>query len=289
MPAVSASERTLVDFPPPCGLRASDVACARDGRAILDGVNLSISPGEFWALVGPNGSGKSSILRILAGLWTTTGGAVILDGVPIARMRRDLLARRISLVPQETKIDFRYTVEEIVATGRHPHRGRFTRESATDRRLIAEAMERCDIAHLHRRIITTLSGGERQRALIARSLATSADYLLLDEPTCNLDVEHTIEVLDLCRSLSTSGRTVVLASHDLSAVAGCAASVAVVKHGHLVASGPRDRILTPKMVEDVFNVEAEFLKSASGTPVVAFGQKSHRSRRPPCETMDSRP
>jgi iron complex transport system ATP-binding protein len=195
-------------------------------------------------------------------------------------MRRALLARRISLVPQETRIDFDYTVEEIVATGRYPHRGRFTRETASDRQMVAEAMDRCDVARLRHRIITTLSGGERQRVLIARSLATSADYLLLDEPTCSLDVEHAIEILDLCRSLTVAGRAVVLASHDLSAAAGRATSVAVVKHGRLVASGAREHILTAELIDEVFHVDAECLRSSRGVPVFALSRKTRsRSQR----------
>lgn len=270
---------TLLEFPHSPGLRAAEVGYAREDRAILDGVSLAIAPGDFWALIGPNGSGKSSILRLLAGLWTATDGAVTLDGVALGDLRREALARRVSLVPQETKIDFAFTVEEIVATGRYPHRGRFAREAARDRALIAEAMERCDVAHLRHRIVTGLSGGERQRTLIARSLATCADYLLLDEPTCSLDVEHAIEVLELCRSLARSGRAVVLATHDLSAAAGFATSAAVVKNGRLLASGPRDRVLTPATIEEVFGVAAELLRSASGAPVFAFGHKSRQAPR----------
>lgn len=282
---MSSAALTLLEFPQPLGLRAFGVGYARDDRVILADVSLAVAPGDFWALIGPNGSGKSSILRLLAGLWTATEGIVTLDGASLGGLCREALARRVSLVPQETRIDFAFTVEEIVATGRYPHRGRFAREAAHDRKLITEAMERCDVAHLRHRVVTTLSGGERQRTLIARSLATRADYLLLDEPTCSLDVEHAIEVLDLCSSLSRSGHAIVLATHDLSAAAGVATSVAVVKHGHLLASGPRDGILTPETIEDVFGVTAELLRSASGAPVFAFGHKSRQTRH---RTADGR-
>lgn len=263
-----------------CGLIASDVVFRRLDRTILDGINLSIAPGEFCALIGPNGSGKSSLLRVLAGLWSVAQGAVTLDGVPLSRVKRAELAQRVSLVPQDTKIDFGFTVGEIVATGRYPHRGRFARETAADRRRIDEALERCDVAHLRHRCVTALSGGERQRALIARSLATDADYLLLDEPTANLDVEHSIEVLDLCRSLAASGHAIVLATHDLSAAASSAHSVAVVNKGRLVANGRRDEVLTTQVIETVFCVQAELLRSGSGSPVFSFQKKNAAATLP---------
>jgi iron complex transport system ATP-binding protein len=261
------------------GLIAADVVLRRQERTILDGISLSLVPGEFCALIGPNGSGKSTLLRLLAGLWVAQEGAVMLDGVRVDRVQRMELARRVSLVPQDTRIDFGYTVEEIVATGRYPHRGRFDRETATDRRSVDEAMRRCDVAHLRRRFVTTLSGGERQRVLIARSLATDAQYLLLDEPTANLDVEHSIGVLDLCRSLADSGRAIVLATHDLTAAASWTHSVAVVSAGRLVANGPCDEVLTPGVVEQVFGVQAELLRTGSGTPVFSFQRRFTTERK----------
>lgn len=260
--------------PPRSGLVAAQVVFRRQDHTILDGVDLTIAPGEFCALIGPNGSGKSSLLRVLAGLWSAAQGEVTLDGVPLSRVKRSELARRVSLVPQDTRIDFGFTVEEIVATGRYPHRGRFDRETADDRRRVDEALELCDVAHLRKRCVTTLSGGERQRALIARSLATDAEYVLLDEPTASLDVEHSIGVLDLCRSLAESGRAIVLATHDLSAAATCAHSVAVVSAGRLVADGPRDAVLTTRVIEQVFGVQAELLRSHSGSPVFSFHKKN---------------
>ena len=266
---------------PKRGLVASEVVFRRQNQTILDGINLSIAPGEFCALIGPNGSGKSSLLRLLAGLWTSAQGSVTLDGVPLSQVRRAELAQRVSLVPQDTKIDFGFTVEEIVATGRYPHRGRFDRETVADRQRIDEALERCDVAHLRQRNVTTLSGGERQRALIARSFATDADYVLLDEPTANLDVEHSIEVLDLCRSLADSGRAIVLATHDLSAAASSAHSVAVVNNGRLVANGLRDEVLTTQVIEEVFCVKAELLRSDSGSPVFSFQKKKAAGKKSP--------
>jgi iron complex transport system ATP-binding protein len=256
------------------GLDACDVSVTRGGRQIVEDVNLFIVPGDFYALIGPNGSGKSTILRALAGIWAASGGCVNLDGLPINRLPPSALARRVSFVPQDTKIDFAFTVEEVVAMGRYPHRGRFDRETEADRGAINDAFEKCDVAHLRDRAVNTLSGGERQRVVIARSLAAQPEYILLDEPTASLDVEHGLEVLNLCSGLARAGHGVVLATHDLTAAARYATYVAIVSEGRLVDCGARDGVLTPRAIEQVFGVTAELLATRDGAPVFVFQRKA---------------
>jgi iron complex transport system ATP-binding protein len=183
-------------------LSGTGLVVVRGGRRILDGASLTLRPGTVTAVLGPNGSGKSTLLRTLAGIWRAGGGTVTLDGAPIAQLSRQDVAKRVSFLPQDTHCDFAFTVEEMVAMGRHPHRGRFAPEGADDHTAIEEAMTLCDLGGLRTRTIDRLSGGERQRVAIARCLATRPDVLLLDEPTAHLDVEHALAILGLCRRLA---------------------------------------------------------------------------------------
>jgi iron complex transport system ATP-binding protein len=254
-------------------LEARGAAVARGGRRILDRVNLRVEPGVVMAIAGPNGSGKSTLLRALAGIWPVSEGSVALDGEPLDTLKRRAIAQRIAFVAQDSRLDFAFSVAEIVAMGRYPHRGRFEHATPSDRQSVEEAMEWCGVTELRRRTVNTLSGGERQRVVIARSLAVQPDFILLDEPTSNLDVEHAIRILDLCVALSRAGKAVVLATHDLNAVVRYASQAVLIESGRVVFSGPRSEIVTTRTLEEVFQVRAELLASADGSPVYVFHRK----------------
>jgi iron complex transport system ATP-binding protein len=254
-------------------LEARGITVERGGRRILHEVDLRIERGEVSAIAGPNGSGKSTLLRALAGIWTLAEGSVVLDGVPLRTLSRRDVARRIAFVAQDTRLDFAFTVAEIVAMGRYPHRGRFDREGAVDRRAVEEAMEWCGVAGLRDRCANTLSGGERQRVVIARGLAVQPDFILLDEPTANLDVEHAIRIMDLCAALACAGKSVVVATHDLNAVVRYTSQAALIESGRVVYWGSCTAAVNAQTLEKVFQVRAERLVSADGSPVYMFHRK----------------
>ncbi|MCS7078771.1 MAG: ABC transporter ATP-binding protein [Chloracidobacterium sp.] len=243
------------------------------GAAIAREVSLAPPPGRFLALIGPNGSGKTTVLRLLAGLLAPTRGAARLEGRDLRRWSRRDIARRIAVVPQDTHLEFAFTVRDIVAMGRHAHLGRFQPEGAHDRAVIEQAMMRADVLHLRARLVTELSGGERQRVLIARSLATEAPAILLDEPTASLDVAHALETYELCRALADEGKTIVMAVHDLNAAARYADQVAVMQSGRCVARGAPSDVLHERLLAEVFGVEVEVFHSRGGWPTFVF----HRS------------
>ena len=251
-------------------LEAVSVSVERGGRRILNGASLCLEAGKFTAIIGPNGSGKSTFLRALAGLWPVSSGEVLLDGEPVRRLARRILARSVAFVPQDTRIDFAFTVEELVSMGRHPHRGRFGGETAEDRRAVDEALERCDVAYLRSRPANALSGGERQRVLIARSLAAQPQVILLDEPTANLDIEHALDILELGRELSRDGHAVAVALHDLNAVARYADVVVLMDGGRVAGAGPVAQVLRPEEIRRIFGVEANVAMAADGSPYYLF-------------------
>lgn len=251
-------------------LEGRHVRVVLGGRTVLRDVSLALPHGAFTAVVGPNGSGKSTLLRALCGLTRIDGGDVRLGGAPIVGMSRRDIARRVSFLPQDTRCDFAFTVEEVVEMGRHPHRGRFASAGARDRTAVQAAIDLCDLQQLRGRTIDRLSGGERQRVAIARCLATEPDVILLDEPTAHLDLEHAIDVLMLCRRLGEGGRSVVLATHDLSAVLRFATGAVLLHRGEVAGSGAPMSVLTPEACRAVFAVQAEVVQTASGRSSLVF-------------------
>jgi iron complex transport system ATP-binding protein len=251
-------------------LATKGLCVERGGRRILSSVSVDVLQGRILGLVGPNGSGKSTLLRSMAGLWQAAAGNIVCDGRDLRSMQRREIARRITYVPQETLLTFDFSVRETVLMGRYSHRGRFERETSKDRDAAEESLRRTDVLHLADRSVRTLSGGERQRVLIARSLATEASILLLDEPTANLDVNHVLDVLDLCRSLARDGCSIVIATHDLNSMYRLVDDVALLEAGRVVAVGTPESVLTDENLARAFRVKAETLVSSDGTRVLSM-------------------
>lgn len=245
-------------------LKVVGVGIEKEGRRILRGIDLSLEPGQVAALVGPNGSGKSTLLRLLCGVWSPTEGRVELNGRNLGDHPIRQIARSIALVRQSVSLRYSFTVREVVAMGRYPHTGRVGGLGAADERVVEESMVKTDVAGLADRHANRLSGGELQRVLLARCLATEAPVILLDEPTSNLDLSHSLEVLHLMRGLARGGKSVVVALHDLNAALRYADQAVVLSEGAAIDSGPVREVLTPEKVERVFGVRAEPVRSETG-------------------------
>lgn len=241
-----------------------------DGRWLVRSCDVSLKNGSLTAFVGPNGSGKTTLLRLMAGLLIPSEGKARLNDINIKNYSRSELARLISFVPQDTHVDFAFTVKEIVAMGRHPHLGKFKREGVKDKKAIDEAMNRADVYHLEDRFVTELSGGERQRVIIARSLATESDVLILDEPTANLDIAHALDVLELCRKLAQEGKAIGIALHDINAASRYANEIVLMNNGRIFKQGKPESVLQEDFLNEVFDVCTDRTKAADGSSVFLF-------------------
>jgi iron complex transport system ATP-binding protein len=237
------------------------------GRDVVRGVSLETSPGETVGLVGPNGSGKSSLLRCLAGLRTPDAGSVTYDGRDVRGWGARRRAHRVAFVEQAVDVQSELRVAEVVGLGRTPFRSSWAGADATDRAVVAAALERVGLTDLADREWKALSGGERQRAHLARALAQRPRAVLLDEPTNHLDVKHQLALLEL---LSASRQTVLVALHDLSLAARFCDRLLLLHDGRLVAAGPPAEVLTPGLLAEVFAVDAEVGPDALGHLAVAY-------------------
>nr|WP_236544743.1 ATP-binding cassette domain-containing protein [Salinirussus salinus] len=234
---------------------------------MLEGVTLRVGDGEFVGLVGPNGAGKTTLLRCINGVLEPDGGAVTLDGRPVAETASEAVSRLVATVPQDGSVAFDFTVERVVEMGRTPHRSRLDWSDGSD--AVERAMERTGVARFRDRDIGSLSGGERRRVLLARALAQETPALLLDEPTASLDIDHQVRMLGLVADLVSEGRTALAAIHDLDLAARFCDRVCLLSGGEIRAAGPPAEVLTADALEAVFGTAAAVeVDPATGAPTV---------------------
>ena len=249
-------------------LEATGVSWRVGGALIVDDLDVSPTTGSTVGLLGPNGSGKSTLLKLLAGHNRPTSGVVTLDRTPLSDWKRRDIARRVATVDQHSNTEIDLTVAEVVELGRTPHRGLWGGQSDSDRDAVRAAIEHTDLAGMLDRSWHTLSGGERQRVQIARALAQEPHELLLDEPTNHLDINHQLELLALVRRLPT---TTIMALHDLNLAAMFCDSIVMLNRGSIVAHGSPTEVLTPDLIAEVYQVDAEVrLDGPGGVPTVRY-------------------
>jgi len=219
----------------------------------LEGISADLKKGELVGMIGPNGSGKSTLLKIMDGLIKADKGEVLLLNRPLSSYRRHEVARQIAMVPQETIFRFAFSVLQVVLMGRFAHRGLFPFEGKKDLDIARESMRSTGILDLEERSIHELSGGEKQRVLIARALTQKAQFILLDEPTSQLDIRHKVEIFELISSLMrTQGFGAVVVSHDISLAAQYCHRMLLLNEGRIHRIGSPDEVVTTDTISEVY-------------------------------------
>ena len=231
--------------------QARGLQVALGGRQVLHGVDLTLPPGRWTALVGPNGAGKTTLLKALAQLLPFRGELQML-GRPAAGWSGREQARTISWLGQGEPGAEDLRARDVVMLGRLPHQAWLAAPSAVDDAAVERAMRQTQCWDWRARPLGQLSGGERQRVLLARALAVDAPVLLMDEPLANLDPPHQADWLRLVRALVGEGRTVVSVLHELT-MALHADDLLVMQAGRLLHHGGRDDPATHQAVRDVFD------------------------------------
>jgi iron complex transport system ATP-binding protein len=259
-------------------ISASGIISGYAGKAVLHDVSVEIQAGDFYGVIGPNGSGKSTLLKTLTGIIKPMSGLVQLYGRDIGEMSPREIARKVAAIPQEVSVLFPFTSREIVAMGRHPHIGRFRRETSADLAVVEGSMRDTDTSLFADRYVDELSGGERQRVIIARALCQEPEVLFLDEPTSHLDINHQVEVFELLTELNRKRNlAVVVISHDLNICAEYCRELLIIKEGRIFRRGEPKNILTEEIVREVYGAEVSILTNPrSEAPVVTIVPRGTR-------------
>jgi iron complex transport system ATP-binding protein len=205
-------------------------------------------------IAGPNGAGKSTLLGMMAGLRSPYSGSCTYDGKEIRQWPKREFARKVAFLPQSVRMQFPFTVEEVVLMGRTPYASGWF-QTAEDRSAVEDAMTTTDTLAFRARDFRSLSGGEAQRVILASALTQRPEALLLDEPATHLDLRHQLALYKLLGELSKS-LLVVAVTHDLNLALRFSHRVMVLEDGRVAADGMPQEVLNPALIGRVFGVQA---------------------------------
>ena len=239
-----------------------------DGKTVVDSVSFQLPEKSVISMIGPNGAGKSTVLNILSRLITRDSGVVDFQGTDITKWKSRELSKRLAILTQQNNIQMKLTVRELVAFGRFPYSG--SRITPEDDAVIDRAISYMELDDFRDRFIDELSGGQRQRAYIAMVIAQDTEYILLDEPTNNLDIYHATNMMKIVRRLCDElGKTVILVLHEINYAAFYSDYICAFAEGRIVKFGTVKEVMTRENLSRIYGVDFEIME-VSGKPLSIY-------------------
>ena len=237
-------------------------------QVVVDNVEFEIPKGKVLSLIGPNGAGKSTVMGMISRLVARDSGLIHFDGKDISQWKSRDLSRNLAILTQHNNIQTKLTVRELVAFGRFPWSGgRLTQQ---DNKVIDDAINYMELDHLQDRFIDELSGGQRQRAYIAMVIAQDTGYVLLDEPTNNLDIYHASAMMRTVRRLCDDlGKTIVMVLHEINYAAFYSDYICAFVEGRVHAFGTVREVMTKERLQQIYNVDFEMIE-IQGKPLSIY-------------------
>ncbi|MDY3286017.1 MAG: ATP-binding cassette domain-containing protein [Eubacteriales bacterium] len=245
-----------------------DLTKRYDGRAVVDGVSFEIPKGKVLSLIGPNGAGKSTVMGMISRLVAGDAGLVDFDGREIRKWKSRELSRRLAILTQTNNVQMKLTVRELVSFGRFPYSG--GRLTAEDEAIVDRSIAYMELEDMQEQFIDELSGGQRQRAYIAMVIAQDTEYILLDEPTNNLDIYHATNMMRIVRRLCDElGKTVVLVLHEINYAAFYSDYICAFVNGRIAKFGTVREVMTKENLSQIYSVDFEIME-IDGKPLSIY-------------------
>ena len=217
-------------------------------------VDLTLYPGEIHALLGENGAGKSTALSMITRLMKRDKGEVFIEGKELESWDKKELSKKIAILKQSNNINIRLTIKELVSFGRFPYcDGKLTPE---DVKYVDEAIEYMRLTDIQDKYLDELSGGQRQRAYIAMVIAQGTEYIFLDEPLNNLDMNNSVQMMRVLRKLCDDlGKTIILVMHDINFTSCYSDYIICLKNGMIAKEGTVDEIINKETLESIYEMD----------------------------------
>lgn len=249
-------------------MKIQELTKTYDGKTVVDSVSFEIPKGKVLSLIGPNGAGKSTVMGMISRLIARDEGLVNFHGKDIGKWKSRELSKKLAILTQSNQIQMKLTVQELVAFGRFPYSGnRITKE---DQKIIDQAIAYMELEEMRDRFIDELSGGQRQRAMIAMVIAQDTDYVLLDEPTNNLDIYHAANMMKIVRRLCDElGKTVVLVLHEINYAAFYSDYICAFVDGRIAKFGTVEEVMTKENLSEIYQVDFE-IQMVKGRPLAIY-------------------
>jgi len=249
-------------------ISTSNVTLRVGKKALFEDVNIKFTEGNCYGLIGANGAGKSTVMGIISRLIAKDSGLVSFDGTELEKWKSKELSKRLAILTQSNNIQMKLTVRELVAFGRFPYSG--NRTTKEDEEIIEQAIAYMELEAFRDRFIDELSGGQRQRALIAMVIAQDTDYILLDEPTNNLDIYHATNMMKIVRRLCDElEKTIILVLHEINYAAFYSDYICAFVDGKVAKFGTVKEVMTKETLSEIYKVDFEILE-IEGKPLSIY-------------------
>lgn len=218
-------------------------------KHVVKDVTFSMESGEITGLLGPNGAGKTTSFYIIVGFIKANGGKILLSGEDITHLAMHERSRKgLAYLPQEASIFRKLTVEDNIRLILEAQK---INKEERNRRL-EDLLFRFGIERVRKQYGYTLSGGERRRTEIARALATSPKFLLLDEPFAGIDPKAVYEIKQIIRQLSSDGIGILLTDHNVRDTLEITHSAHIISDGSIIVSGTREELIGNEMAREIY-------------------------------------
>ena len=226
-------------------------------KTLIENAEMTLLPGNFIGLVGQNGIGKSTLIRTMCGLQQPLKGNIYLNGVSISEISQNQMAKTLSVVLTGKPETLNLSVLELIALGRHPHTGWLGILSDSDKKIIEQAITQMEINYIATKKLFELSDGQLQKVMIARALAQDTDYIILDEPTSHLDLKNKIEVLELLKKISNSGKGILISTHEIQLASHMCSTFWCVDFGKPLISDSPKRMIKKGVIHNYLHLPQE--------------------------------
>ena len=231
-------------------------------------INFKVNKGDYLCVLGENGAGKSTAFSMITRLMKRDGGQVFIEGKELDSWDKKELSKKIAILKQSNNINIRLTIRELVSFGRFPYcEGKL---QAEDIKYVEEAIEYMRLTDIQDKYLDELSGGQRQRAYIAMVIAQGTEYIFLDEPLNNLDMNNSVQMMKVLKKLCDElGKTIILVMHDINFTSCYSDYIICLKNGMIAKEGIVDEIINKETLEDIYEMDFD-VKDIDGKKISIY-------------------